>query len=93
MGVVASILFTGEFTAPIAAICGLMGYSLIADTSPVERYLTDIHDVMSGVNMPYFNERTGALKGPLPWATLFAVLIATAALIVIGARIANQQDF
>ena len=93
MGLLASVLFTGEFTAPVAAICGLMGYSLIADMAPAERYLTDIHDVMSGIDMPYFTERTGVLTGPLPWATLLVVLLATSALIVIGARITNRQDF
>src|SRR6266566_8440069 len=93
MGLLASVLFTGEFTAPVAAICGLMGYSLIADISPVERYLIDIHDVMSGIDMPYFTEATGMITGPLPWTTLVTVLFATSALIAIGARIANGQDF
>jgi ABC-2 type transport system permease protein len=93
MGLLASVLFAGEFTAPVAAIFGLMGYSLFADFSPVERYLTDIHDVMSGIDMPYFTERTGALTGSLPWSTLVAVLLATAALVAIGARVTNRQDF
>jgi ABC-2 type transport system permease protein len=93
IGLLASVLFAGEFTAPVAAIFGLMGYSLLADLRPVERYLTDIHDVMSGIDMPYFTERTGALTGPLPWLTLFAVLLAAAALIVIGARVTAKQDF
>ncbi len=93
MGLLASVLFTGEFTAPVAAICGLMGYSLIADISPVERYLTDIHDVMSGIDMPYFTETTGMITGPLPWTTLVTILFATSALIAIGARITNGQDF
>lgn len=93
MGLLASVLFAGEFTAPVAAIFGLMGYSLLADLSPVERYFTDIHDVMSGIGMPYFTERTGALTGPLPWSTLFAVLLAAGALIVIGARVTTRQDF
>lgn len=92
-GLLASVAFTGEFTAPVAAIFGLVGYSLFADMPPVERYLTDIHDVMSGIDMPYFRESTGLLSGPLPWPTLIAVLLASAALIVIGARITNRQDF
>ena len=59
----------------------------------VARHLTDIHDVMSGTNMAYFTERTGVLTGPLPWSILFAVLLAAAALIVIGAAITNRRDF
>ena len=93
MSLLASVLFPGEFTAPVAAILGLTAYSFLADMRPLERYLTDIHDVMSGVDMPYFVERTGILTGPLPWATLFTVLLAAAALIAIGARITSRQDF
>jgi len=93
MALLASVLFAGEFTAPVAAILGLTAYSFLADVRPLERDLIDIHDVMSGIDMPYFAERTGVLAGPLPWATLFTVLLAASALIVIGARIANRQDF
>jgi ABC-type transport system involved in multi-copper enzyme maturation permease subunit len=89
----ASVLFTGEFTAPVVAILGLAAYSFLADMRPLERYLTDIHDVMSGIDMPYFAESTGVLTGPLPWATMFTVLLAAAALIATGARITDRQDF
>jgi hypothetical protein len=70
-----------------------MGYSLVADISPMDSYLTDIHDVMSGIDMPYFTERTGLLSWHLPWHTLVAVLLAAASLIAISARITNRQDF
>jgi ABC-2 type transport system permease protein len=93
MSVLASVVLGGEFTAPIAALLGLVSYSFLADRPLVARYLTDIHDVMSGVDMPYFAERTGILTGPLPWATLLTVLLAAAALIAIGARITSRQDF
>jgi ABC-type multidrug transport system permease subunit len=93
LSLLASVLFQGEFTPPAAAILGLAGYSFLAEVRPVERYLTDIHDVMSGTEMPYFVERTGVLTGPLPWASLYAVFLAAAALIVIGARITKRQDF
>jgi ABC-2 type transport system permease protein len=93
MSLLASVLFAGEFTAPVAAILGLTAYSFLADVRPLERYLTDIHDVMSGFDMPYFEERTGVLTGPLPWATVFTLFFAGAALIVIGAWITNRQDF
>ena len=87
----ASVLFAGEFTAPVVAFLGLVGYSFLANMPGIRRYLTDIHDVMSGV--PNFTESTGLLTGPLPWATLLAVLLATATLIGIGAGVTNRQDF
>jgi ABC-2 type transport system permease protein len=93
MGLLASVLFSGEFMAPVAAILSLTAYSILADLQPLERYLTDIHDVMSGIDMPYFVARTGLLTGPLPWKTLSGVLLAAATLIVTGVRITNRQDF
>lgn len=93
IGVLASVLFVGEFTAPIAACFGLIAYSLLSDMSGPGRYLTDIHDVMSGIGMPYFTERIGMLTGPLPWATLLDVSLGATALVAIGAVIANRQDF
>jgi ABC-2 type transport system permease protein len=93
MAFLGSVLFAGEFTAPVAAILGLTAYSFLADVRPLKHYLTDIHDVMSGIDMPYFADRAGVLTGPLPWATLFTLLLATAALIAVGARITNRQDF
>ena len=93
MSVLASVVLGGEFTAPIAALLGLVSYSFLADRPLVERHLVDIHDVMSGTNMAYFTEPAGVLTGPLPWSTLFAVLLTTAALIVIGAAITNRRDF
>lgn len=91
LGLLASVLFTGEFTAPVVAFLGLVGYSFFANMPAIRRYLTDVHDVMSGV--PNFNESTGLLTGPLPWATLLAVVLATATLIGIGAGVTNRQDF
>ena len=93
IGILASVLFRGEFTAPVAACFGLLAYSLLADMSGPGRYLTDIHDVMSGVGMPYFTERIGMLTGPLPWSTLLCVLLGAMALVALGAFVANRQDF
>lgn len=93
IGILASVLFAGEFTAPIAACFGLIAYSLLADMSGPGRYLTDIHDVMSGIGMPHFTERIGMLTGPLPWSTLLVVLLGAVTLVALGALITNRQDF
>lgn len=93
IGILASVLFAGEFTAPVAACFGLIAYSLLADMSGPGRYLTDIHDVMSGIGMPYFTEHIGMLTGPLPWATLLDVSLGAFSLVALGAFIANRQDF
>jgi hypothetical protein len=93
IGLLASVLFGGEFTAPVAACFGLFGYSILADMSLARPYLTDIHDVMSGIDMPYFTRRTGMLTGTLPWSTLLAISLGTAALIGIGVVVTTRQDF
>ena len=93
IGLLASVLFGGEFTAPVAACFGLFGYSLLADMSAAQPYLIEIHDVMSGMDMPYFTQRTGMLTGPLPWSTLLVISLGTAALIGIGVFVTNRQDF
>jgi len=93
IGLLASVLFGGEFTAPVAACFGLFGYSLLADMSLAQPYLTEIHDVMSGIDMPYFTQRTGLLTGPLPWPTLLAISLGSAALIGIGVFVTDRQDF
>jgi ABC-2 type transport system permease protein len=93
MGLLASVLFGGEYTAPIAACAGLFGYSLLADMSVAEPYLTEIHDVMSGTDMPYFSSSTAMLTGPLPWSSLLAISFGAAALIGIGVFVTDRQDF
>jgi hypothetical protein len=93
IGLLASVLFGGEFTAPVAACFGLFAYSLLADMSVAQPYLTDIHDVMSGIDMPYLTERTGLLTGPLPWLTLLAISLGTTTLIGIGVVVTDRQDF
>ena len=93
IGLLASVLFGGEFTAPVAACFGLFGYSLLADMSAARPYLTDIHEVMSGIDMPYFTQRTGMLTGPLPWPALLAISLGTAALIGIGVFVTDRQNF
>lgn len=48
MGFLASALFAGEYSAPIAAVALLFAYSIVADLPRVERYAIDIHDLMKG---------------------------------------------
>lgn len=93
ISVLASVLFTGEFAAPVAALFGLLAYSLLADAKILEPYLTEVHDVMSGMHMSWFSEGTGMLTGSLPWSSLLAVVVAGGSLIAISAGVANRQDF
>ena len=93
IGLIASVLFGGEFTAPVAAFFGLIAYSIIADLPIVERYVTDVHDLMSGIDMPYFMRSAATISGPLPWMTFATILLAVAGIVAIAGRITQWQDF
>jgi len=93
IGFLASTIFGGEYTAPVAAFLALLVYSAVADSSFAERYSLDIHDVMSGVGMPYFNAHDSLLIGPLPWVALTGFGLATVCLIALAGGIVQRQDF
>jgi hypothetical protein len=93
IGFVASVLFGGEFSAPVVALCGFIAYSMIADLAVVERYLTNIHDLMSGADMPWFTRSSATITGPLPWMTFAAILLVVTGSFAISGRITQRQDF
>ncbi|HEX4808532.1 MAG TPA: hypothetical protein VH325_06365 [Bryobacteraceae bacterium] len=93
IGFVASNVFGGEYTAPIAAFLGLLLYSVIVDLPFLEHYPLDIHDMMSGVGMPYFKSSVATLAGPLPWAELAIIFLIVISLVALAGRIAEHQDF
>lgn len=93
LGFLASSLFPGEYIAPVAALLTFMLYSVIADLPFLERYPLDIHDIMSGAGMPYFQSNAFLLIGPLPWITLAVGVFLALSLIGIAGRITANQDF
>lgn len=93
LGFLASSLFGGEYTAPVAALLGLLLYSVVADLPFLERYPLDIHDIMSGAGMPYFRPNASLLIGPFPWTTLAIILLIVLSLVALAGRITAVQDF
>jgi ABC-2 type transport system permease protein len=93
IGFLASNIFFGEFTAPGAAFLGLVLYSVIADLPVLEQYSLDIHDIMSGKGMPYFQLHGALLVGPLPWIALAGILLISLGLIGLAYRITTSRDF
>lgn len=67
IGFLSSIFFAGEYTAPVVAVIAMLGYSMVSDLPFLERYNIDVHDLMSGTGMPYFQPSVYLLIGPLPW--------------------------
>lgn len=93
MGFLASVLFASEYSAPIAALLILLSYSEIADLPFLARYPVDIHDIMSGVGMPYFQPHTSLLTGPLPWTALAVISLIACGLIALAGCIGRRRDF
>ena len=80
IGFLASTLFTGEYSAPIAAVALLFAYSMLADLPRVERYVIDIHDFMKGT-------------GPQGLSALAAVSTFSMMLIAAAGYITRRKDF
>lgn len=80
IGFLASVLFAGEYSAAIAAIVLLFGYSITTDLPGMEHYLIDIHDVMNG-------------SGPHGPTTLAAISITAVATIWLAGYITTRKDY
>ncbi|HWF45408.1 MAG TPA: hypothetical protein VG168_00260, partial [Bryobacteraceae bacterium] len=92
-GFVASILLGGEYTAAVIAIIVMLGYSVAADQPFMERHFIDVHDLMSGTGMYYFQARTYLLMGPLPWLAMSVIALIVLSSIALAGRITQGQDF
>jgi ABC-2 type transport system permease protein len=80
LGFLASVLFAGEYSAPIAAIVFLFAYSITADLPGMERYIIDIHDTMNGT-------------GPHGVKTLAWLSFAAAGIVSLAAYITTGKDY
>ena len=72
----------------------------MSDTAPVtteapgaEHTKLDIHDIMSGIGMPYFQANGAVLVGPLPWMALAVIVLIVFCLFGLAGRITEHQDF
>jgi hypothetical protein len=86
-----SVVFGGEYSAPVVAFVVLLAYSVIADLPFLHRF--DIHDLMSGAGTPYFRSDASLITGPLPWMPLAAILLVSLSMIAVAGRITQRQDF
>jgi ABC-2 type transport system permease protein len=93
IGFLASILFGGEYTAGVVAFIAMLGYSALADLPFIERHVIDVHDLMSGIGMPYFQSAKHLLVGPLPWMALLSIFGFVGGSMALANYITHQQDF
>ncbi|HEU4414170.1 MAG TPA: ABC transporter permease subunit [Candidatus Angelobacter sp.] len=93
IGFLSSVIFDGEYTASLVGFFALLLYSAVVDLPAVERYVGDIHDIMSGAGMPYFRQDAFVLAGPLPWSTLANILLVSLVMAAFAGVITRRQDF
>lgn len=80
IGFLTSALFSGEYSAPIAAVALLFAYSIVTDMPRVERYAIDIHDFMKGT-------------GPQGFPAFAAVSASSIMLIAVAGYVTRRKDF
>ncbi|HUA78924.1 MAG TPA: hypothetical protein VL997_01025 [Dyella sp.] len=89
----ASTLFSGEFTALAASFVFMIFYPIMTLFPPLNRYPLNVHHIMSGLAMPYFDARSAVLMGPLPWELLASMLAIAGALIALAVQISQRRDY
>lgn len=92
VGLLSSVVFGGEFTAPVVSVVITLLYSLAVELPVIDRYLPNIHDVMSGVDMPYFRADV-LLLTRLPWVMMLMITLFVCCLITLASEITRRQDF
>lgn len=93
LGFLSSVIFGGDYTAPVVSLIALLLYSVFMELPGVEHHLADIHDIMSGAGMSYLRHDTRRLVGPLPWFTLAVILLITFGLIAVAGAVTRRQDY
>ncbi len=93
IGFLASSTFGGPYTAPVIGFLSLLVYSLISDLPPFDKYGMDIHDLMSGDGVPWFEIKGATLTGPLPWIPLTLLTFSVIGFAFLAGGITRRQDF
>ncbi|GLQ99431.1 hypothetical protein [Dyella mobilis] len=88
-----AILFSSEYAALAISFVFSIFYPVATLIPPLSRYPLNIHHIMSGMAMPYFDAREALLVGAPPWMLLACMMAVAAALIAVAVQVARQRDF
>jgi ABC-type transport system involved in multi-copper enzyme maturation permease subunit len=86
-------LFHNEYTALAAAFVFSILYPTAVLLPPLNRYPLNIHHIMSGMAMPYFDVHTALLVGAPPWTLLTSMMAVAVGLIVLAVQITRHRDY
>ena len=88
-----SATLAGEYSAPVASLVGLLAYSGLVQLPVFRKYPVDLHDIMSGAEMPYFDSNSSLLIGPFPWTVVTVVVLVGLCLLALSGIITRRRDF
>ena len=87
-------LMEGEHSAILVAITSLMAYRfLMAIPWLTHVPMLNIFGIVNGEDMPFFNESTHLLVGPMPWLALLVVLFIASVFVFLAVRRMETMDF
>ncbi len=89
----AATLFRSEYTALAASFVFMIFYPVATLFPPLNRYPLNIHHIMSGFAMPYFDARHALLVGPPPWALLVSMMAMAGVLIGLAVQVVRHRDY
>lgn len=89
----AATLFRSDYTALAVAFVFAVFYPTATIVPPLNRYPLNIHHVMNGMSMPYFDRHTALLVGSPPWMLLAFMLAIAGSLIAVAVQIAKRRDY
>lgn len=86
-------LFGSEYTALAASFVFMIFYPMTVMFPPLSRYPLNVHHIMSGLAMPYFDANQALLVGAPPWALLAAMVAVAGVLIGLAVHIVKHRDY
>jgi len=84
----------GEYTAMLVAVPSLMAYGFLMAIPWLAHFpMLNIFSIINGEDMPFFNETSHLLIGPMPWLALIVMVAIAAAFVFLAARRMQPMDF
>ncbi|MFA6231860.1 MAG: hypothetical protein WC617_17075 [Rhodanobacter sp.] len=93
VAILAATLFDSEYTALAASFVFTIFYPITVMFPPLSRYPLNVHHIMSGLSMPYFDANKALLVGEPPWILLASMIAVAGVLIVLAVQIVKHRDY
>ncbi len=87
-------LMEGEYSAMLVAVPTLMAYGFLMAIPWLAHFpMLNIFSIINGEDMPFFNEHSYLLVGPMPWLALIVMLFIASVFVFFAVRRMEPMDF